>query len=54
MRASDLLKLELQIIVSCRVGGENGILVLWKHSQCSYPLIALSSPKVVELYTLNR
>ena len=34
-RASDLLELELQMVVSLHMGAGNQIHVLWKGSQCS-------------------
>ena len=35
VRMSDLLELELYIVVSCCMGAGNRPQVLWKNSQCS-------------------
>jgi hypothetical protein len=62
-RASDPLRLEFQMIVSCHMGAEDQTRVLWKSSQWSEPLIHLSSLfihfltcfqlKEVEIFTLK-
>lgn len=43
-RASNLPELELQKVVSSRVGAEKLTWVPWKSSQCSWPLSHLSRP----------
>ena len=34
-RASNLLELELQVVVSCQMGTRDGTWDLWKRNQCS-------------------
>lgn len=46
-RATDPLKLALQVVVSCSVDARNRSQVLWMSSQCSYPPSLFSSPQGV-------
>lgn len=51
-RASDPLKLELQVAVRCHVSAENQTWVLKRRSQCSQPLGHLSSlSAVLKIYS---
>ena len=45
VRAPDPQELELQMVVSCRVGAGNQTQVLWKSNQLSSPMSFLPNPK---------
>lgn len=53
-RLSNLMKLELQMVVCHHVGAGGLTQVFWKSSGCSFPLGYLSSPKLRHLKTWSR